>query len=103
MTTAEKNARAVVEAWCRKEKIRLTCRPCHVHPRAYVVGYAAPGWSDCGAAVAGFRAASPRLRSTQSINRDSSLRSDVAGGRLVLHGVCVPCRMPGERGGECAG
>lgn len=43
MTTKQyREAVAAIEAWCKKRKnLRLTQKPRHVHPRAYVVGYAA--------------------------------------------------------------
>jgi hypothetical protein len=41
-TKRKRIAREAVREWCRREKIKLTCEPRHVHPSAYVVGYAAP-------------------------------------------------------------
>jgi len=43
MTTKQyREAVAAIEAWCKKRKnLKLTQKPRHVHPRAYVVGYAA--------------------------------------------------------------
>jgi len=41
-TKLEKRASAAIEAWCKDRKIKLLNPPRHVHPRAYVVGYAAP-------------------------------------------------------------
>ena len=40
-TKLHKEAVAAVEAWCRKKKWKLIQKPRHVHPQAYVVGYAA--------------------------------------------------------------
>lgn len=43
MTTRQhREATAAVVAWCKKHKIKLTAAVRHVHPRSYVVGYAAP-------------------------------------------------------------
>ena len=41
-TKLHKEAVAAVEAWCKKRKWKLISKPRHVHPQAYVVGYAAP-------------------------------------------------------------
>ena len=40
-TKLHKDAVAAVEAWCKKKKWKLISKPRHVHPQAYVVGYAA--------------------------------------------------------------
>jgi hypothetical protein len=39
-TKLHKEAVAAVEAWCKKKKWKLVSKPRHVHPQAYVVGYA---------------------------------------------------------------
>lgn len=31
-----------IKKWCRAQKLKLTTEPCHIHPRAYVIGYSAP-------------------------------------------------------------
>jgi hypothetical protein len=53
-TKRHKEAIAAIEAWCKKRKnMKLTQKPRHVHPRAYVIGHAASGclivlkcWTD---------------------------------------------------------
>ena len=52
-TKLHKAAVAAVESWCKKKKWKLISKPRHVHPQAYVVGYAASKclivskcWSD---------------------------------------------------------
>ena len=42
MTKQQREAVAAVKAWCKKNKLKLLSPPRHVHPRAYVVGHAAP-------------------------------------------------------------
>jgi hypothetical protein len=44
MTKLQRECANAVTAWCEGQgrNWRLTSRPRHVHPRAYVVGYAAP-------------------------------------------------------------
>jgi hypothetical protein len=37
----EKTTKAV-KKWCRKKKLKVTGEPRHIHPRAYVIGHAAP-------------------------------------------------------------
>lgn len=37
----EKTVRAI-RKWCAERDMKLTTKPRHVHPRAYVLGYAAP-------------------------------------------------------------
>jgi hypothetical protein len=39
-TKRHKEAVAAIQAWCKTRKLKLTQKPRHVHPRAYVVGYA---------------------------------------------------------------
>ncbi len=41
-TKLEKESVLAVEDWCKKQKIKLECKPNHVHPRSYVIGLAAP-------------------------------------------------------------
>jgi hypothetical protein len=42
MTTKQhREAIVAIQAWCKKNKLILKGKPRHVHPRAYVVGYAA--------------------------------------------------------------
>ena len=42
MTTKQiKEAKAAVLNWCRKHKVKLIAPPNHIHPRTFVVGYAA--------------------------------------------------------------
>ena len=41
-TKRHKEAVAAIQAWCKKNKMKLIKKPRHVYPRAYVVGYAAP-------------------------------------------------------------
>ena len=66
MTKAQRDALATVRVWCRHRKIALTSTPRHLHPRAFVVGYAAPGclivarpWLDSEPQVRKFDKASP--------------------------------------------
>jgi len=40
-TKLEKESALAVQHWCKKQKIKLTSKPRHIHPRTYVVGYAA--------------------------------------------------------------
>ncbi len=40
-TKRHREAISALEAWCKKNKLALKGKPRHVHPRAYVVGYAA--------------------------------------------------------------
>lgn len=40
-TKLHKEAVAAVEAWCKEKKWKLISKPRHVHPQAYVIGYAA--------------------------------------------------------------
>ena len=40
-TKLEKQSVLAVQEWCKKEKIKLISKPRHIHPRTYVVGYAA--------------------------------------------------------------
>ena len=57
---------AAIQAWCEKRGKKLTRRPCHIFPQAYVVGYAAPGclvvavpWMDAEPQVQDFDRANP--------------------------------------------
>ena len=52
-TKLNKEAVVALEAWCKAQKMKLIGKPRHVHPRCYVVGYAAPAclivarnWTD---------------------------------------------------------
>lgn len=52
-TKRHKEAIAEIQSWCKKNKLELKGKPRHVHPRAYVVGYASAGclivsrcWTD---------------------------------------------------------
>lgn len=52
-TKLHKETVQAVILWCKKNKITLSEKPRHVHPRAYVLGYAAPSclivascWAD---------------------------------------------------------
>jgi hypothetical protein len=40
-TKLEKESTLAIQEWCKKQKMKLTSKPRHIHPRAYVVGYAA--------------------------------------------------------------
>jgi len=40
-TKLEKESVLAVQEWCKKQKMKLTSKPRHIHPRSYVVGYAA--------------------------------------------------------------
>ncbi len=40
-TKLHKETVAAIEKWCAKKKWKLISKPRHVHPRSYVVGYAA--------------------------------------------------------------
>lgn len=42
MNTMRDRVAVAVKRWCKKQGIKLTCEPCHIHPRAYVVGEASP-------------------------------------------------------------
>ena len=42
MTKIEFRARQLIGQWCAKQKIKLLCKPNHLHTRATVIGYAAP-------------------------------------------------------------
>jgi len=40
-TKRHRQAVAAIQAWCKKRKnLKLTQKPRHIHPRAYVLGYA---------------------------------------------------------------
>ncbi len=43
MTALEKRCKAAIIKWCKKNKTALIRSPRHIHPRAYVIGYAGPG------------------------------------------------------------
>ncbi len=69
MTKIEFQARQLIGQWLAKKKIKLLCKPNHIHTRAQVVGYAAPGcivvwepWID----------SAPQL---QEFNRDNPLNT----------------------------
>lgn len=41
-TKLQREASAAVEVWCKKNRLKLIAKPRHIHPRAYVIGHAAP-------------------------------------------------------------
>lgn len=65
-TKLRREASAAVVAWCKKNEIKLTKKPRHVHPRSYVVGHAAPRclivawcWADSEKHLQDFDRANP--------------------------------------------
>jgi hypothetical protein len=41
-TKLEKESLLAVQDWCKKQKMNLVTKPRHLHPRSYVIGFAAP-------------------------------------------------------------
>ena len=50
---------AAIQAWCAKRKLTLVGRPCHVYPRAYVLGSVA---SECLVVAEPWADAEPQMR-----------------------------------------
>jgi len=60
----KKTAKAIKE-WCCAKKLKLVSEPCHIHPRAYVIGYAAP---HCLVVTAPWADSEPQCREFNKAN-----------------------------------
>jgi len=67
----EKVAKAI-KKWCRARKLTLSQEPCHIHARAYVVGYAAP---QCLVVAVPWVDSEPQLRSFDKENPLTTLNT----------------------------